>query len=214
MATCGAAYYEQALTAFAGWRTRQYDEAMICQYRSWWLEHKLTKPTHHRLVSNPPVEVDLGSSPRVIWFGQVHNDAARLWQVSYEERKALYEDALRIGAWFKPHPYDDVYDAYYSGAGLRVLPRNLSIHSLIPQVEAIMVANSNVGMEAFMFDKPVAVYGRPIYGFPELVNDGIDQALDAPRVDWGARGRYLSYIRDHHHLEDTNHLLHRIRQLY
>jgi hypothetical protein len=70
---------------------------------------------------------------------------------------------------FKPHPEDETAVEVFHDAGTQVV-KNCNIHDAIKNSSSIVTWNSNVGIEAMTYGKPVACLGQAYYRHPELVN--------------------------------------------
>jgi len=124
-------------------------------YRSWWVRERRTKH-EDRVTYLDAREIVSG---RLVWFGQVEGDAA-MWKpfVNRQARKAIVREALRHDAIHKPHPFGPVLPL-----GMRCLPREVSIHGILPYCDGVLCLSSAVGMEAFLYDQPVWCFGQPFY---------------------------------------------------
>jgi hypothetical protein len=135
-------------------------------YRQWWLRLKQTKysgTSRHELLIDEETPLpeewqrDMG---HIVWFGQLYGDAAQYWLCPEEAKQQIAEDAARLKAWYKPHPFTQ---EEHLPEGLRALPQQANIHSILPECEQALLLTSNVGLEAQMYDVPVSVYGDPFY---------------------------------------------------
>ena len=115
--------------------------------------------------------------------------------------------------WFKAHPLDVDYQAHGEEIrddfesrfpGSRFLPPGVNIHDAIQAADAVLCINSNVGLEATTYGKPVVTLGEGPYtgkGFtydvPALdelgeVIAGLPEVMPPERLR--LRDRYLSYL--------------------
>ncbi len=188
MITRQSAHYGVPAQEFSEWRNHVCDEKRIGEYRDWWLAERRTK--HEKSVS----EHDIGADElSVVWFQQVTGDAALYrWWVPGDERATIVDDARASGAYVKGHPRAR-RNGWPSFPDEQVLPARASIHDVFPKCGVAAVISSAVGMEAWMYDLPVAVYGQPFYAQPELVNRSIAEAISSPVVNRAERMRFLDY---------------------
>lgn len=76
---------------------------------------------------------------------------------------------------------------------------NASVHALIDGASAVLVANSGVGMEALLYEKPVFSFAASEYDIasrPVRALDDVAAAFADPAPDDGAAVRFLAYYLD------------------
>jgi hypothetical protein len=189
MLTKGRAHYAAPADQFLDWREHTLDDARVREYRAWWLAERRTK--HEKFVERVEPALHDGA---VIWFQQVPGDAALYrWWVPDGALDRIERDLRAVDGHVKGHPRaDDSHLPRFPAD--RTIDRKANIHDVLPRCHVAAVLSSAVGMEAWMYGLPVAVYGAPFYAQPELVNSSIPDALASPRVDHAERMRFLDYF--------------------
>jgi len=122
------------------------------------------------------IEVELSARGAKCLFvaGQVAEDSAQYWgdhlcsdveELCAGALENLPADWLMV---VKPHPFDYLFGA---AAARRFAPdprciwaADGDIHDLIDLADAVLTINSNVGLEASVYDRPVLLAGRAVYG--------------------------------------------------
>ncbi len=208
------AYYAQSFTEHLRWFIKNwsgYDEKRILAYKDQWLKAKDTKHGSAVRLDVPLPESWTSAKERILWLSQVPHDASMYWTVEAGRGARLFEDIQKVGGFVKRHPKDfgrsgaDFWTGGGGGAwedGTHILPTSASIHSLLPQCDAVVVHTSGTGLEAWMYDLPVATYGGPMYAGPGLTVRSIGE-LDLwfnPRL----RLRFLDYLIHVMHVYPSN----------
>jgi hypothetical protein len=199
MLTRDRAIYEVPADKFNAWRDYDYQPDRMRAYRERWLADRRTK--HERFVSDHTVSLPSGA---VVWFQQVAGDAALYhWWVPPGAPERLADDAREHGAYAKGHPRGHSFPK----ADLppeRILPAEASIHDVFPQVAGVAVLSSAVGLEAWLYGLPVAVYGQPFYAHEGLANRSIPEMLAGPLAPEEDRLRLLDYFIHEYTLETSD----------
>lgn len=183
------AHYEVPAEEFNRWREHELDEDRMADYRDWWLSERRTK--HQEFVED--MDLSLPDDP-IVWFQQVPGDAALYrWWVPNGAIDRISADLQAVDGFVKGHPRAS-WDHFPKFPEDRVIDRKTSIHDVFPRCRVAAVLSSAVGMEAWMYGLPSAVYGTPYYAQPELVNRSIPEALSEPKVDERERLRFLDYF--------------------
>ncbi len=179
------------------------------EYRQWWLTNKQTKPYHRERVTDDefciPEELQPSNPYRVVTFGQIYYDAARMFQVEQGDLDLMIEASRTAGAVYKPHPLIDES----SPPGLTVVPNGLSIHSVLKHANCTLTINSNVGLETFMYGLPVVAFSDAIYRGPGLTAPpslDVSDWYDPLHCDYNSRMIWLSVLRQRHHVHVEDNL--------
>lgn len=136
-----------------------------------WKDSKVSRGPLGASVSGGTETVPVGA---VMVIGQSPQDANQIIH-----QASLKYNPLAVCEWlremetgpviFKPHPEDETPVQAFQEAGAQVV-RDCNIHDAIKNASSIITWNSNVGIEAITYDKPVACLGQSFYRHPELVN--------------------------------------------
>jgi len=174
---------------YVAWREHDADYDRIEAYREWWLSNRRTK--YETYVEDRALEFD---EPPVVWMQQVRGDAALYkWWVPNGALERITADVNALGAYVKGHPRDTTR-WWTEFPEERVICEKTTIHDVFAKCRVVAVLSSGVGIEAWMYRLPVAVYGRPYYAQADLVNSSIVDALECPRINDRERLRFLDYL--------------------
>lgn len=97
----------------------------------------------------------------------------------------------------KPHPINPesmkplgriVLDRIKKGENI-LWARNINIHDLLENCEAVFTVNSGAGMEALLHRKPVFCYGRSEYA-------SVSHYVLKDKINWSERKKYIKYYKD------------------
>ena len=83
-----------------------------------------------------------------------------------------------------------------------VLDNEHDVYDLVAHSQGVVTINSSVGLEAFLFDKPVVTIGRALYSFGDMTTRAIDvdslceAMVNFPSLDWSRleRDRFVKFL--------------------
>ena len=138
----------------------------------------------------------------IVFLCQITNDETIKLHSEISVKNALvrsldFANKENIQIIVKPHPLNSesmkplgriVLDRIKKGENI-LWARNINIHELLENCEAVFTVNSGAGMEALLHKKPVFCYGRSDYASVShyILKDGIN---------WSDRKKYIKHYED------------------
>jgi len=174
------------------WRNHETNHKRINAYRAWWLENRRTK--HEKASQGVTFKPEFAMENPYVWFIQIPQDAAcYTWWLNQQEKEQAIEDIHDLDVYVKGHPYGNPRQTQNFRPS-RVIPSKVNIHDVMPYSGGIGCYTSAVGLEAWLYDKDVAVYGRPWYAQNGLVASSFKELQDGFKYDEEERLRFLDYF--------------------
>ncbi len=187
----------------------KFTDMELAEYNEWRAQYESTQQTRgqdwldHDLV--PP---DLSSQrPFVLIIGQMKTDAN---QIMFQRNLSYYpeiiaDDILRLtddcDIYYKGHPMERPQDEInWTGLATKypgrvvLIVKQMNLHTYLKAADRVVTWNSNAGIEALAYHKPLAVLGEAFYR-----NHGFTFDLD--RITDDAINVFMGWQPDTHHIE-------------
>ena len=138
----------------------------------------------------------------IVFLCQITNDETIRLHSDISVKDALiktldFAKTKNIQVIVKPHPLNRqnmkplgriVLDRINKGENI-LWARNINIHDLLENCEAVFTVNSGSGMEALLHKKPVYCYGRSEYA-------SVSHYILDDEINWPERKKYIRYYED------------------
>lgn len=189
--TYGKASYEEVPEDIADqWQAHKTDEDRIREYIEWWKASKQTKHFHDPNTEGNARAREMAKG-KLVWIMQVPSDAACYipWVTPGDIQRLtseLLSTSSSVVAKFHPaYPHGE-------SVGIPKLPP-CNVHSVLESCNSVSVLSSAVGIEAWLYDRRVYVYGNPFYRMDGVLTDySFDPEKRLQFLDWYIHERQTS----------------------